>query len=58
LETLKHPNIIKTHRIEFAYQRLFLVLEYLDTNLTDYNKAFNKRRGERLPEIAIMEIMK
>ena len=58
LRTLKHPNIIELKSVAFHDSRLYIVTEFLDCNLTDFVKAYKKKKGTRLPENAIAEIMK
>lgn len=58
INQFNHPNIIQTKRIEVENGTLFIVLEHMDMNLTEFMKDKARKENRRLTEQEIRIIMK
>ena len=54
----RHPNIIQTRRIQFDNGTLYIVLEHLDMNLTEFMREKHRKEGRKLTEDEVRLIMK
>lgn len=58
LQLFDHPNIIRTEKIELDNGKLYIILEYMDMNLTTFMKEKLRKDKRRLSEEEILYILK